>query len=63
MVLTIVLLLRVAVLASGIAVGLYQWRREPGSTRIWWLGFSILCAILLLIAVVQPFVWPVFVPE
>jgi hypothetical protein len=62
MVLAIVLLLRVAILGSGVAVGLYQWRHEPGSARNWWLGFSILCTVLLLLAVVQPFVWPVFVP-
>ena len=63
MILGIVLFLRFAILGSGIAIGFYQWRRETGSARNWWLGFSILCAVLLLIAVVQPFVWPVFVPE
>lgn len=63
MVLAIVLLIRAAILGSGVGVGLYKWRREVGSARGWWLGFSILCAALLVLAVAQPFVWNNLDPE
>jgi hypothetical protein len=54
MILAIVLLLRAATFGSGVAIGFYKWREGPA--RNLWLAFGILCAILLVIGLAQPFV-------
>jgi hypothetical protein len=55
MILATVLFLRVAILGSGAAIGFYKWR-EGRAVRSLWLTFGLLCAVLLVIGLAQPFV-------
>jgi hypothetical protein len=55
MILATVLFLRVAILGSAAAIGFYKWR-EGRAARSLWFAFGLLCAVLLVIGLAQPFI-------